>query len=486
LSGESGQLAADDAPGAAGLALHRVEGEPGAAVGVGEAHRLHQFVADQLRRLELHRLRPVDRGVRGADHLQEIFRCAERLANAGGGVGKRARRIVLEKRVELRLDDLAHRARVGGGQRWLGPGEERSGGEEEGAEVGTWCSQGYVEELSRGVRPRRQPPAARGRRSVRHARTGWDNTELREGRRVLTVEANDFREHPGNAPIALLNLTCVYCGVELTSGNATKEHVVGRRFVPKGKLDGWWNLIVRACQTCNGIKADLENDISAITLASNASGRFATSDASHRAEAVRKGRRSLSRRTGKPVRDSSEQLKVEAALGPGIQISAEFIGPPQLEVDRIFHLARLHVRAFFYWLTYDKASRKGKWWHEGCYFVEHAIRADWGNPLIRGFADTVSSWEPRIIATTADGFFRVAIRRHPVAGCFSWALEWNQNYRIVGFFGDHRVAQDIVNALPALEAQTIAQSSGDLVRIRHNVALKEEVDKLFVWPSVSR
>lgn len=302
----------------------------------------------------------------------------------------------------------------------------------------------------------------------------------------MSVEANDFREHPGNAPIALLNDTCVYCGVALTSGNATKEHVVGRRFVPKGKLDGWWNLIVRACQTCNGIKADLENDISAITLASDASGRFATSDASHHAEAVRKARLSLSRRTGKPVRDSSEHLKVEAAVGPGIRIKAEFIAPPQLEVDRIFHLARLQVRAFFYWLTYDEASRKGKWWHEGCYLVEHAIRADWGNALLRGFADTVSPWEPRVIATGADGFFRVAIRRQPTTGCFSWALEWNQNYRIVGFFGDRQAAQDIVNALPALEAQTIAQGGGDYVRIRQNVALTEEDDKLFVWPSLPR
>ena len=35
----------------------------------------------------------------------------------------------------------------------------------------------------------------------------------------------------------LRNLTCPYCGVAIDAKTATKEHVVGRRFVPKGTLD---------------------------------------------------------------------------------------------------------------------------------------------------------------------------------------------------------------------------------------------------------
>jgi hypothetical protein len=38
------------------------------------------------------------------------------------------------------------------------------------------------------------------------------------------------------------------------------------KFVPKGTLENQWNLILNACRNCNGRKADLENDISAITM----------------------------------------------------------------------------------------------------------------------------------------------------------------------------------------------------------------------------
>src|SRR5438067_12808695 len=77
---------------------------------------------------------------------------------------------------------------------------------------------------------------------------------------------------PHNRAIVLKNETCVYCGSELTAGNCTKEHVIGRKFVPKGKLHEEWNLIVRACTSCNHTKSDLEDDISAISLPPDACG----------------------------------------------------------------------------------------------------------------------------------------------------------------------------------------------------------------------
>jgi hypothetical protein len=58
------------------------------------------------------------------------------------------------------------------------------------------------------------------------------------------------------------NVTCPYCGTALTSKTRTKEHVIGRRFVPVGSLDREWNLILQACGPCNRHKADLEDDIS--------------------------------------------------------------------------------------------------------------------------------------------------------------------------------------------------------------------------------
>ena len=42
--------------------------------------------------------------------------------------------------------------------------------------------------------------------------------------------------------------------------------MIGRRFVPKGKLNNQWNLIVRVCIKCNNKKSDLEDDISAISM----------------------------------------------------------------------------------------------------------------------------------------------------------------------------------------------------------------------------
>lgn len=296
------------------------------------------------------------------------------------------------------------------------------------------------------------------------------------------ISKEDFFERPAHLPIVLDNRTCVYCGVELTPEITTKEHVIGRRFAPKGKLDGWWNLIVRACDSCNRIKRELEDDISAITLGPDASGRLATDDPLHRAEALRKGRHSFSRRTKKLVAESVEKLNITASFFGGV-LTTEFVSPPQIELDRIFHLARLQVRAFFYFLTYDEPKKVGKFWQEGCYYVEHVNRADWGNPLLRGFADAVKDWEPRLIAVGADGFFKVAIRRHPTEGCFSWALEWNQNYRIIGFFGDKRLAQQIVNSLPPLEMVSIGEKeNGDYVRYRAEVPLRDEDDTLFDWP----
>jgi hypothetical protein len=83
---------------------------------------------------------------------------------------------------------------------------------------------------------------------------------------------------PPNKAILLDNETCVYCGIELSPEIDTEEHVVGRKFVPKGKLDGEWNLIVHACRACNRKKAELEDDISAITMQPDTLGAHAIDD----------------------------------------------------------------------------------------------------------------------------------------------------------------------------------------------------------------
>lgn len=48
-----------------------------------------------------------------------------------------------------------------------------------------------------------------------------------------------------SSAIRLRNVTCPYCGVAATAeGGFDDEHVIGRRSVPKGTLDGGWNRAV--------------------------------------------------------------------------------------------------------------------------------------------------------------------------------------------------------------------------------------------------
>jgi 5-methylcytosine-specific restriction endonuclease McrA len=81
--------------------------------------------------------------------------------------------------------------------------------------------------------------------------------------------------------IKLNNVTCVYCGVRLDAlkpAGVDKDHVIGRRFVPKGKLAGQWNLVVRVCKPCHKHKSDLEDDLSAISMHPDTWGLHAHAD----------------------------------------------------------------------------------------------------------------------------------------------------------------------------------------------------------------
>lgn len=291
---------------------------------------------------------------------------------------------------------------------------------------------------------------------------------------------SDLFEFPLGKPILLDNETCVYCGKVLRY-DATKEHVIGRRFVPKGKLNRQWNLILRACSDCNNIKSTLENDLSAITMHPDAWGEHASDDGALVADALRKAKRSISARTGRPVKDSEERVTVSAALSPGATFTFSLSAPPQAESERVFALARLQLMAFFYWLTYDRLRKRGGYWGGGFYPVMEAVRSDWGNVVNRAFMDTVVSWEPRLLANGADGYFKVAIRRHPHAVCWSWALEWNKNYRIIGFFGEQGPAEEVVKKFPPLPTKTIVEGPNRWARHRSEVRLDEAHDRLFTW-----
>jgi hypothetical protein len=196
-------------------------------------------------------------------------------------------------------------------------------------------------------------------------------------------------------------------------------------------------------------------------------------------EAARKAKRSVSRRTGKPVKESSEELKINVAAAPGVKMCFTLTGPPQADRNRTYELARLHTVAFFYWVTYNHNSKTGGFWPGSFFPILETAKADWGNPLNRAFMNTVFDWEPRVRAIGADGFFKIAIRRHPTSVCWSSAVEWNHKFRVLGLFGEQTAVESVLCTLPALEGRTIAQGPDYDWRYREDIPLADEDDTLF-------
>ena len=290
-----------------------------------------------------------------------------------------------------------------------------------------------------------------------------------------------LKEAPPNEPIFLDNETCPYCGTELNAQTVTKEHVIGRNFVPKGKLEAQWNLIVRACRRCNFEKSQLEDDLSAISMHPDAWGRHAVEDEVLASEAARKAKNCGSRRTGKIVKDSMEEITLSGSLLPGVNMTINLVCAPQADSERVYSLSSFHLRAFFYFVTYNQASRRGGIWLGDFFPILEARRADWGNAIHRAFMEAVVSWEPRFLGFTARGFFKVVIRRHPTAVCWSWALEWNENYRIIGFLGEQDPTEEILRQFPNLQTHSMVETPHTRVRYRREVALSPEDDKMFHW-----
>lgn len=284
-----------------------------------------------------------------------------------------------------------------------------------------------------------------------------------------------------NATI-LSNKRCCYCGIILTKNNKTNDHVIGRRFVPKGKLNKNWNLRINSCQLCNNRKSNLEDDIAAITLLPDLIGNFPHNDTAAIEESHRRAEKSISRRTKKPVGESAETLKVKAHIGQGINIIGDFSAPPQIDEARAFELARLQLSAFFFLLCYKEETNEGGWWRHGYHPVRMATNSDWGNPILRGFATLIKQWDPIFHLVTADGFFKTIIRRHPSAECWAWAIEWNKSRRLIGFFGERTPAQQIVNILPHPKLITVFSEPGRSLSYHVETPLSEEDDILF--PSV--
>lgn len=260
----------------------------------------------------------------------------------------------------------------------------------------------------------------------------------------------------------------------------SKEHLVGRRFVPKGTLNKSWNLLLRSCQRCNNIKSDLEDDVSAIAMQPDAFGRQLRDDEVLRNEAQRKAAGSLSRKTGRRVWESAQSLRITGRLSLGVTMSFTFSAPPELDSNRVFALACYQLSGLFYWVTWQENDSKGYFWPGDYRPLQHMARSDWGNPQALAFMNEVVSWQDRAVVTCADGYFKAAIRRHPTeAICWSWALEWNENIRVIGFFGQNEEISRVVSSLPVLPTVEVARKGRARLRSRLEIALSEDDDVLF-------
>ena len=254
-----------------------------------------------------------------------------------------------------------------------------------------------------------------------------------------------MRDMSHNKVTRIRNTHCAYCGVNLDGIEKDKEHVIGRRFVPVGTLDRQWNLHVNSCRSCNQRKADLENDISAITLAINVCENGA---ADRRIEAdLSRRKRAISRRTGKSVLASAESVKIEFPFQAG-RMTLDIVGPPQIDDHRVFELARFQLQGFFHFLTFQADTSRGWWWTESYVPILSSPVSDWGNPSLICFGEMTAEWEPRLICHTAHSYFSVLIKRAPNAALWSWVLEWNRSFRVIGLFGDEAPAKEFFPPAP--------------------------------------
>lgn len=279
--------------------------------------------------------------------------------------------------------------------------------------------------------------------------------------------------------VRLRNNTCPYCGRELDRASSSVEHTIGRRFVPKGKLHQSWNLVLNACMPCNAQKGELEDDLGALSMQPDAFGVHISDDPEVRKEVARKGSGSRSRRTQRSVGESQETKKLDMRLGAGLDLSVSFLMRPQIDLERAADLARMQLAACFYWLTYDESNRRGGFWPGGALIIDTAFRADWGNSLQVGFMKGSASWHDRLLVVAADEYFKISIRRRPDAVCWSWALEWNRSFRLVGLFGDPVPIEEFASRLEAPMSTLLTRTGPNSTRMRREVALDDDSDLLF-------
>ena len=166
-----------------------------------------------------------------------------------------------------------------------------------------------------------------------------------------------------------------------------------------------------------------------------------------------------------------------------VRLDMSFDSPAQPDEQRFFDLAGMQIQAFFYMLTYDEAAQRGYCWPGVFAPIVITAKSDWGNPLLLWVRHTADDWEWRLHANAADGFYRLWIRRTPETPVvWAWALEWNMNYRLAGFFGDEASIRVLHGEAPKLPIHTIFDEPGRVLRMRTEIALDPDNDDMFARP----
>ena len=273
------------------------------------------------------------------------------------------------------------------------------------------------------------------------------------------------------------NQCCLYCFRFLGDGAvpSNREHLIGRAFVPPGTFDKGqeFNFIFRACEECNGAKAECERHVSTITLfrsparSSDKVDAVATRKASSDFHPVLKGKR---------VDEAGSEMSVELRNSM-FDAKVGFVGPPQLAHDYVRQLALWHTQGLFSLIASPaplqvdglRVLPPERHWLGRYYF-----HADWGNALLLELARRVRTWTTYVNVVSAGGFFKAVLKRDESGtGQGFWALEWNKSLRVVGGIAESE--PEVFDELPDPGWHRIS----DDTRVRQERSLAPGEDTLF-------
>lgn len=301
----------------------------------------------------------------------------------------------------------------------------------------------------------------------------WEGSIPVFGARQGTASVTWYHRNPERS-----NQHCLYCGVFVGIGaevESDKEHLIARRLTPTGLMRGAnaFNLIFRACCLCNAEKARIEDRVSALTLLTSP-GR---DDPAVDAEARRKAANSCDIRHGRPI----ETVRNDVTLDFGGVIKMTMTSPAQLSRSDAERLAFHHVQGLFSLITSQNPRRHDQTRllpleHFG--FFGFWPYRDWGNVQLQEIIRRAHGLPRLAEITTADGFFRAALRRETPGSPWFWALEWNQNIRLAGWIGERHEPPSLFTDLPVLKWRQI----GPGLRMREEIPLAETAEDLLFDP----